>query len=204
MRTRPARSVSTFSHLPAGEGATPAVQMTTLLAIRSPPTTTPSASIWSTLCPKRTSTPRFSNRRLAASESSEARVPKTRGAMSTSTMRVAARLIRRNSAFKLVRTRTASDEASSTQLDRLPLKQRSDNPDAGSDHPLPLLVRTLSKPYCVFGPRQRVPSDRAQTLQTHRVQNSCGQPLSRSPKCHMDAQHLDGSHYARRRTSRLC
>src|ERR1700691_3564770 len=62
MRTRPARSVSTFSHLPAGEGATPAVHMTTLLAIRSPPTTTPSASIWPTLCPKRTSTPRVSNR----------------------------------------------------------------------------------------------------------------------------------------------
>ena len=36
MRTRPARSVSTFSHLPAGEGATPAVQITVLLAMRSP------------------------------------------------------------------------------------------------------------------------------------------------------------------------
>jgi len=29
-------------HLPAGDGATPAVQMTVLLAIRSPATTTPS------------------------------------------------------------------------------------------------------------------------------------------------------------------
>ena len=49
-------------------------------------------------------------------------------------------------------------------LDRLPLKQRSDNPDAGSDHPLPLLVRTLSKPYCVRVDRvsESLP-DRAQT-----------------------------------------
>jgi len=33
MRTRPARSVSACNHLPAGEGATPAVQITVLLAI---------------------------------------------------------------------------------------------------------------------------------------------------------------------------
>src|SRR6266404_70466 len=44
-RSRPARSVSPLSHLPAGDGATPAVQITVLLAIRSPATVTPSASI---------------------------------------------------------------------------------------------------------------------------------------------------------------
>ena len=45
IRTRPAWSVSALNHSPAGEGATPAVQITALLAMRSPPMTTPSASI---------------------------------------------------------------------------------------------------------------------------------------------------------------
>jgi NADH dehydrogenase FAD-containing subunit len=45
-------------------------------------------------------------------------------AMSTSTTRVAARLIRRNSAFSLVRTSTARDEASSTPVGPAPTKTK--------------------------------------------------------------------------------
>ena len=61
-----------FSHRPAGDGATPAVQITVRLAMRSPATTTPSASIASTPWPSRTSTPSRSSRRLAASDRSSA------------------------------------------------------------------------------------------------------------------------------------
>src|SRR5438309_1025042 len=43
--TRPARSTSQPSHLPAGDGATPAVHITVLLGIHSSPTTAPSPSI---------------------------------------------------------------------------------------------------------------------------------------------------------------
>jgi len=47
-----------FSHFPAGEGCDARRQIHSLLAMRSPATTMPSASICSTLCPRRTSTPR--------------------------------------------------------------------------------------------------------------------------------------------------
>src|SRR5215470_744448 len=107
MRTLPARSVSTFSHFPAGEGATPAVQITVLLAIRSPAITTPSASIKSTLCPSRTSTPNFSSRCFAASERLSENGPKTRGAISTSTTLAEAGSILRKSDLSVFLTKIA-------------------------------------------------------------------------------------------------
>ena len=46
LNANPPRAIgAALSHLPAGDGDTPAVQITVLLKIRSPPTMTPSASI---------------------------------------------------------------------------------------------------------------------------------------------------------------
>src|SRR5262249_33303117 len=57
---RPALSVSTPSHCPAGEATTPAVHTTVRLPIRWPATTTPLALTSSTLVLVRTCTPRCS------------------------------------------------------------------------------------------------------------------------------------------------
>ncbi len=121
-RTRPPRSVSAFSHLPAGDGVTPAVQITVLLVMRSPATITPSSSTLSTVCPKRISTPNFSRWVFTALESCSENVPSGRGPASTSTIRADDGSMRRNSDLNVLRTRSAIAPAISTPVGPAPTK----------------------------------------------------------------------------------
>ena len=95
-----------FSHLPAGDGATPAVHITTLLKIRSPATVTPSASMLATPTPNRTSTPSRPSLFIAASESPSVNVPRIRLPRSITITRADVGSILRNSLRSVVRTKT--------------------------------------------------------------------------------------------------
>src|SRR6478736_6658652 len=122
MRTRPARSVSAPNHLPAGEDVTPAVQITVLLAIRSPATMTPSLSIFSTLWPRWISTPSFCRWNSAATDRLGAKVPRTFRAPSSKTIRAEVGSIRRNSERNDDRTKIASAGANQNEGQQIAVK----------------------------------------------------------------------------------
>ena len=120
--TRPARSISTLNHFPACDGATPAVQMTVLLAMRSPATITPSLSIDSTAFPSITSTPNFLSRFRAARESPGANVPRGRWPASTRMIRADLGSTRRKSCFSVLSIMTAIALAISTPVGPAPTR----------------------------------------------------------------------------------
>ena len=113
---RPALSVSTPSHVAAGEAATPAAHNTVRASIRSPLTSTPLASMSSTLPPTRTSTPSASNERRAITDNFSSNVGSTRGPDCTSTTRACAGSKLRNSASMPKRASSAIAPASSTPV----------------------------------------------------------------------------------------
>ncbi len=115
-RTRPARSVSTPSQAPTGDAVTPAAHTTVRAAIHSPPTSAPPPSSAFTSRLVSTSTPRAASERLAAAESEDGKVGRTRSAACTSKMRAVAGSNVRNSRVRPRLANSAIAPASSTPV----------------------------------------------------------------------------------------
>ena len=149
---RPARSMVVPSIFTTGDAATPAVQSTVALGIRSPAAMTPCSSTLSTFTPVKISTPSFLSRLAAFFDKDSAKVGRTRAPPSSNRIRLLAGSILRKFPRRVTETNCAIEAASSTPVGPPPTRTNviwrarsfSSSVDSASSKALRILVRIVS------------------------------------------------------------